>query len=65
MIPREEVVVSYFMGVALPIVPGLEERDTWWLDYLREVHGIDPRNWLADQPPPTPPLLVFEWKARA
>jgi hypothetical protein len=37
--------------------------DTWWLDYLRDVHGIDLRNWPADQPPPTPPPLVFEWRA--
>jgi hypothetical protein len=37
--------------------------DAWWLDYLRDVHGIDLRNWPADQPPPTPPPLVFEWKA--
>lgn len=36
--------------------------DTWWLDYLRDVHGLDLRNWPADQPPPTPPPLVFDWK---
>lgn len=37
--------------------------DTWWLDYLRDVNGIDLRNWPADQPPPAPPPLTFEWRA--
>jgi hypothetical protein len=37
--------------------------DEWWLDYLRDVHGIDLRTWPADQPPPTPPPMVFEWSA--
>ena len=37
--------------------------DTWWLDFLRDVHGIDLRNWSPDQPPPSPPPLVFEWRA--
>jgi hypothetical protein len=36
--------------------------DTWWLDYRRDVHGIDLRNWPPGQPPPTPPPLVFEWR---
>jgi hypothetical protein len=36
--------------------------DTWWLDYLRDVHGIDIRNWPPGQPPPTPPSMVFEWR---
>jgi len=37
--------------------------DAWWLDFLRDVHGIDIRNWPSDQPPPTPPSMVFEWRA--
>ncbi len=36
--------------------------DTWWLDFLRDVHGIDIRNWPPGQPPPAPPPLVFEWR---
>ena len=36
--------------------------DAWWLDYLRDVHNIDVRNWPADQPPPSPPPMVFEWR---
>jgi hypothetical protein len=37
--------------------------DAWWLDYLRDVNGVDIRNWPADQPPPMPPPLVYEWSA--
>jgi len=37
------------------------EFDAWWLDYLRDVHGVDIRNWPPDQPPPTPPPMVYEW----
>ena len=37
--------------------------DTWWLDYLRDVNGLDLRNWPADQPPPMPPPMVFGWRA--
>ena len=37
------------------------DHDAWWLDYLRDVNGIDLRNWPADAPPPTPPALCFAW----
>jgi hypothetical protein len=37
--------------------------DNWWLDYLRDVLGIDIRNWPSDQPPPSPPPQGFEWRA--
>ena len=34
--------------------------DNWWLDYLRDVHGIDMRRMsVEDQPKPPPP--VFTW----
>ena len=39
--------------------------DAWWLDYLRDVNGLDLRNWPADADPPAPPPQVFEWKAPA
>lgn len=35
------------------------EYDTWWLDYLRDVHGVDLRS--MPEPPP-PATLVFDWK---
>lgn len=34
--------------------------DTWWLDFLRDVHGLDIRS-LPEVPPPPP--MVYEWKA--
>ena len=34
--------------------------DTWWLDYLRDVHGLDIR---ALPEVPSPPPMVFDWKA--
>ncbi|HEX9236514.1 MAG TPA: hypothetical protein VF972_09575 [Actinomycetota bacterium] len=34
--------------------------DNWWLDYLKDVHGIDLRNIPADQQP-TPPPQMFGW----
>lgn len=34
--------------------------DTWWLDYLRDVHGIDVRS-LPEVPGPPP--MVFDWQA--
>ena len=39
--------------------------DQWWLDYIRDVFGLDIRNWPQDQPPPSPPPMVFEWRAGA
>ncbi len=42
---------------------GTSPYDSWYQDYLRDVHGVDLRNWPADQPPPTPPPMVFEWRA--
>jgi hypothetical protein len=36
--------------------------DSWWLDYIRDVFGLDIRNWPSDQPPPSPPPMVFEWR---
>jgi hypothetical protein len=36
--------------------------DAWWLDFLRDVNGIDLRN-LPPEQAPTPPPLVFEWRA--
>jgi hypothetical protein len=35
--------------------------DTWWLDYLRDVHGLDLRAALEEGQ--TPPPMVFDWKA--
>ncbi len=37
--------------------------DSWWLDYIRDVFGLDIRNWPTDQPPPSPPPMVFGWRA--
>jgi hypothetical protein len=33
--------------------------DTWYLDYLRDVHGVDIRSMTEV---PNPPPLVYEWK---
>jgi hypothetical protein len=38
--------------------------DQWWLNYLRDVHGVDLHGVPLDQQP-TPPPQVFEWKAGA
>ncbi len=35
--------------------------DTWWLDYLRDVHGIDIRSMPS---PPPPAAMVFDWQER-
>lgn len=32
--------------------------DNWWLDYLRDVHGIDIRSMPS---PPSPAMPAFEW----
>jgi hypothetical protein len=34
--------------------------DTWWQDYLRDVHGLDIRALPAVPPPPP---VVFDWQA--
>ena len=36
--------------------------DQWWLDYLRDVHGVDLHGVPLEQQP-TPPPQVYEWKA--
>jgi hypothetical protein len=36
--------------------------DQWWLDYLRDVHGID-LHGVSQEQIPTPPPQVYEWKA--
>lgn len=36
--------------------------DTWWLDFIRDVFGVDIRALPPDQQP-APPPMVFEWKA--
>ncbi|MGH2710232.1 MAG: hypothetical protein ACRDH9_03385 [Actinomycetota bacterium] len=42
------------------IIPGGTPYDEWWLDYLRDVNGIDLRT-LQEKEPPTPPAPVFTW----
>jgi hypothetical protein len=34
--------------------------DNWWLDYLRDVHGIDMRRIPVEEQPQPPPA-VFTW----
>jgi hypothetical protein len=34
--------------------------DTWYLDFIRDVHGLDLRTM---NPPPSPPPQVYEWKS--
>jgi hypothetical protein len=37
--------------------------DRWWLDYLRDVHGLDLRGVLPEEMPQAPPP-VFTWPER-
>ena len=34
--------------------------DTWWLDRLRDVHGMDVRTMTVA---PAPPEMVYDWRA--
>ncbi|HJP65605.1 MAG TPA: hypothetical protein VKA30_04795 [Actinomycetota bacterium] len=34
--------------------------DQWWLDYLRDVHGLDIRGMPEV---PSPPPIVYDWQA--
>ncbi|MGH2686670.1 MAG: hypothetical protein ACRDJP_14490 [Actinomycetota bacterium] len=42
------------------VVPGGTPYDDWWLDYARDVHGIDFRIIPAEQQA-SPPTTVLDW----
>jgi hypothetical protein len=43
-----------------PYIAGDTPHDSWWLDYLRDVHGMDLRGLTPDQWPASPPP-TFRW----
>lgn len=43
------------------VIPGGNAYDEWWLDYLRDVNGIDLRKMQDDGDIPTPPSSVYSW----
>lgn len=34
--------------------------DTWYLDFIRDIHGVD---LMSMNPPPSPPPRAYQWKA--
>lgn len=57
--------MGYLGAVTFPVLPGQEDRVRNFEQEVAQHQGEWERlsNWPADQPPPSPPPMVFEWRA--